>query len=150
MQLLGIWPQQFALGEKLYVAIHKQQGYEDSDIKRWLRRYSAEAPNYEEQAKAFLELVQAAPAIFGPIDRSPENLERIAQLTRAVAMPTGGVDEPNHCPPPKLYALQRADWSYETAAGGRTDNPEEARHFFSQEEARQYQKADQAIVEVEV
>ena len=109
---MGIWPEQYALGEKLFFANWRAvfTNYTDDSIYSKLRAVLASnnqthMKQCQAQAELFLKMVREASsqgglnapankpatfnALFGPVSRDKENLERIHALTRAAACVPG-------------------------------------------------------------
>ena len=150
----GTWDSKSALGEKLYVANKQRQGYSDNDINHELRYYkdSGTVRQNQETAEKFLELLGSShggsSALFGPIDRSKENTDRIHAITLSMGVDTGKhnrVADAYNATAVPIFILQRSDGSYITPANGRTNNKEEARSFYSREEITQVYPSHQAV-----
>jgi hypothetical protein len=115
----GIWSEKYALGEKLFIAERRTASCSDDTIKEDLRLYCDTYPSsiakYQERAEWFLKLLDAphkakvestaSPtfhALFGPIERSPQNIQRIHDITRAAACAPGAYDEAPDYNPERL------------------------------------------------
>ena len=157
----GTWSSEYALGEKLRVAEMKHAGNTDNDINMELEYYKGSGTRRTKQkhAEIFLELVGGShggsSALFGPIERSKENTERIHAITLAMGADTGKHDHtPNayNAAIVPTYILKTREGEYITAAGAHTANKEKAQGFYSHEEIKQiypsYQAVGWAIVEI--
>jgi hypothetical protein len=115
----GIWPKEYALGEKLFIAERKTANVSDDltehDLRLYGETYQSAIDKYQERAEWFLKLLgtphkakmefSVSPtfhALFGPIERSPQNIQRIHDITRAAACAPGAYDEAPDYNPERL------------------------------------------------
>ena len=154
---LGIWPAKYALGEKLFVVTYKSATYTDSQIESRLTDYantSSTTVEYQEKAEKFLELLGGShggsSALFGPIDTSKENCDRMHMITLAMGADTGKHDHtPNayNTATVQLYVRQNKDGTYVAVSGGKVSDKERARHYTDRSEAESHCLSGQIIVE---
>ena len=155
----GIWPSEFALGEKFFYAARKGIGYSDESSKSDLRSYLKYPEDMERQqkwAKYFLESIGNAAgnnnALFGtPIDTSKENCNRMHMITVSMGKDTGKHDHTPHAYNPAivpLYILKNKNGTYVTLSGASTTDQEKARHYTDRAEIESHRLSTQEIVEV--
>ena len=155
----GTWPEKYALGEKMFVALYKGSGYSDSDINMRLNDHKNRIAmgEYQRKGEEFLKLLDGSHgagsnALFGPIDRSKENTERMHAITLSMGADTGKHEHTanayNAAAVP-LYVLQNTDdGTYVLTSGGRTKILNDARHYTDRSEAESHRLSRQTIVEI--
>ena len=155
---LGIWPAEYALGEAFrYAYLRHNDGYSDSSAKSNLREYvdygyTSSMQEWQKGGEEFARLiggsagagVNANHALFAPLDRTSEGKFRSEQVDHIrecvlAASKSSLESEPtakSYNPPAKrMWALRMPNGTYFTLAGYFTRNVEEARAFYTQEEA---------------
>lgn len=153
----GTWDAKYALGEKLFVADMKRKDYTDEDINNEIEYYKTGGTpiNHQRRAEIFVELLGISAgaggsnALFGPIERSKENTDRMHAITLSMGADTGKreLSQYNAAIVP-IYALQNPDGSYVLPSGGRTNDSEKARVYTDRSEAESHCLSRQTIVEV--
>lgn len=162
----GIWPAQYALGEKYRYAELYQDGRAGRSIevcelyiREWVGLTNT-MDDYQRRAESFLKLVggQVASAnainygaLFGPVERSKAVSDRCQMITHALSADTGKMERSANSynlQAVTMYALRWPNGDYMTPSGGRTCDEREARHFYTREEATAVCKTTQVIVEV--
>ena len=153
----GRWASELALGEKLRAAEMKYAGYTDNEINQELEYYKDGSTGRAKQktAEAFLELLGGShsnsSALFGPIDRSKENTERMHTITLAMGADTGKHDHTStayNAAIVPLYIRQNPDGTYVLPSGGCTMDKEKAWAYTDKSEAESHRLSTQTIVEV--
>jgi len=160
---LGIWPAECALGEKLYYAQKKAEGYEESRIRDYVKsllEYPSDQRNYQRRAEEFLKLVGSQgsaglnyEALFGPVPRTKDMADKIHMLTLAMSADTGKADRSKDSYNPPLaavmYAIRNPNGTYIAPSGASTKDAEEARLFYTFQEAHDAKRnSTQVIVKV--
>lgn len=161
---LGIWPAEYALGERYRAIMLMGEGYDENAVRQKLKEYIeysciTDMKTYQKRGERAAVLLNGSGgnssnnALFGtPINRSKENTDRIHAITLSMGADTGKRDrEANayNAAVVPLYILQNQDdGTYVLPSGGRTKSQGDARCYTDRAEAESHRLSRQTIVEV--
>jgi len=161
---LGIWPAEYALGEKLRAAM--SVGSSEGSIRDMLRNYvvynyQSDMASFQKKAEEFVKLLGGNAAtsgtnganntLFAPIDRSKENTDRMHAITLSMGADTGKHSAAASAYNPAIvpiYALKNKNGTFVLPSGGSTTDRDKARVYTDRAEVESHCLSTQEIVEV--